>query len=114
MKEKSFSERQGIVKPRLDLQLDGIDDELKNALWNLTLNDFFKTFKTTNGDNFSVYGETEFSKMAKAIWEHFLNRPSDSLRSKNYTSFPNQIRINLESKLEVGSMKQLGIKFMTS
>jgi len=39
--------------------------------------------------------------MAKAIWEHFLNRPSDSLRSKNYTRFSesdkDQFRIEIRS-----------------
>jgi len=65
MKEKSFSERQGIVKPRLDLQLDGIDDELKNALWNLTLNDFFKHSKLQTAITFLFMVKQSFLKWQK-------------------------------------------------
>ncbi len=84
---KSFSERQGIKKQTLKLQLDSMDDDLRNGLWNLLLNQFFSEFKTTNGDHLMVYGETDFSKMGKIVWEHFLNRPIDELRVRQYSEF---------------------------
>ena len=73
-----FSERMGIVPARLDLQIDDIDEPLRNSLWNAVHAHFF-CFKS---DYKSVDDRLYF--IAKTIWRDFYKRPIDSMSLVQY------------------------------
>jgi len=69
-----FSERLGFKSVKDQLQIDSIDDELKNSLWSIYLEYFLK--KTPN-DNW----QPTLSQFAKHLWFGFFKLPIDTLQS---------------------------------
>ena len=59
-----FSERMGITQPKL-LQIDSMDADLRNSLWNI----FVDMFSKTNA----------FEVISEDIWKNFLKKPTDEL-----------------------------------
>jgi hypothetical protein len=79
-----FSERMGLVKPNLEIQLDYIDAKLKTRLWNLIYETFFKHIVVAS--RFSKLPETEFYEH---IWTNFFHNLIDEFPAsiefyKNY------------------------------
>lgn len=81
-----FSERQKITEARIEIQLDYIDEPLKNTLWNILLEDFFSPISTSTGDSFSPK-ESNFSKISKHIWKEFFKGAVDRLNQTSYYNF---------------------------
>ena len=70
----SFSERQGITPEGKQLQLEYIDDELRNGLWNVFLIDFIDTL-----DVHLDLRKSEFKKFAELLWHHHFKAPIDEI-----------------------------------
>jgi hypothetical protein len=62
----------GITKPRIEFQLEGMDSELRNCLWNMFYNHYFEPF--THYQNASL---------VKVLWNSHFKIPIDTIR---YTS----------------------------
>lgn len=75
-----FSERLGIISPKVNIQNDFIDDDLKNSLWNvidiLILNKLKK-------DRANYYYQTNFKVFYETIWFSFFKETIDSIPTFN-------------------------------
>lgn len=72
-----FSQRAGKRPIKTILQVESIDDDLKNRLWNVILESFFDKFS----DYTSSYrgGESERSRISRVIWKEFFKQPIDQI-----------------------------------
>jgi hypothetical protein len=72
-----FSERMGFREVKNVIQIDSIDEELLNGLWNAVMEFYYsKYFETHNGSNVNHYTLNELSKR---IWIDFFKEPIDEL-----------------------------------
>src|SRR5712692_256767 len=71
-----FSEREGLV-PRKALQIDFIDEELRNRLWTALHLVFWRTVD----DSYTSWPSTyrDIYSLIQAIWINFLKRPIDTM-----------------------------------
>ena len=76
----NFSDRYGYTSIRDTLQLESINKELQNLIWNLIL----KTFLNDN-----ILSESGRLQFLKHIWSVYLKRPSDEINV--YNQFPQVI-----------------------
>lgn len=67
-----FSERLGYKPVREQLQIDSVDDELRNALWSVYLEVFLLAIPN------SLY-EPVFTRFARGLWYDFFKKPIDTL-----------------------------------
>jgi len=67
-----FSDRMGITKPRIEFQLEGMDSELRNCLWNMFYNHYFEPFTHYQNAN-----------LVKVLWNSHFKIPIDTI---SYTS----------------------------
>ena len=75
-----FSQRIGKRPIKTILQVESIDEDLRNRLWNVILDDFFAKYSDP-----IIYGEEgEKAKICKLIWKEFFKEPIDQI-PKNYT-----------------------------
>jgi len=72
-----FSERIGKIQPKVAIQLDSMDDDLKNSLWNILLSYIIEPI----ADKFYLH-ETEFEPFIVSIWFSFLKEPKDQIPSR--------------------------------
>lgn len=76
-----FSERLGFKKPKMELQIDEVDDALKAGLWDALHVHFFSYIwqgKVTYND----YGYTSsFRSLSNRLWHSYFRKPIDSLPS---------------------------------
>lgn len=70
-----FSQRIGKKPIKSVLQLESIDDDLKNRLWNIFRCNFLDMFE----DVFILEQSTEKAQICELIWISFLNRPIDEI-----------------------------------
>ncbi|MGD6809214.1 MAG: AbiJ-NTD4 domain-containing protein [Candidatus Bathyarchaeia archaeon] len=73
-----FSERQGITKPKVEIQIESIDNDLRNCLWNAINHVYFEPY--------SFYGRqiTEsLCKFLKLLWHEFFKSQNDEI-TENY------------------------------
>jgi hypothetical protein len=78
-----FSDRLGITSSTKKIQIDYIDDDLMNGLWNaLKIN----VFEPLENMNFGTYGSSEFRTLCEALWHHFFKLPIDTIPHDNYDS----------------------------
>jgi hypothetical protein len=73
----SFSQRQGLKPVQKLLQLDSIDQELRNRLWNVLYNQLLVYAPKRHLHRFAVEGE-EAVDFANTIWCDFFKRRSDA------------------------------------
>jgi hypothetical protein len=71
-----FSQRIGKRPVKTVLQIESMDDDLKNRLWNSILEDFFDQISDHKDYSFS---ESDKIKVCKYIWKEFFKRPIDKL-----------------------------------
>jgi hypothetical protein len=74
---KWFSERKGLKKIRTEIQVDSIDDALRNQLWNL-LQVFY--WDTMNGD--WVGNNPHLNKLFRAMWHNYFKKPIDTMPTR--------------------------------
>lgn len=68
---RGFSERMGFVKPRLDLQINDIDERLRNRLWNFYRKVFIRNI-SGNDDVDIINEDIFFEEVMIYIWDMFL------------------------------------------
>ena len=76
-----FSERYGHVPVRSVLQIDSIDDGLRNRLWNLICSTFFFSAPHVRGvniDNLSIYHPVVHA-LFNNLWHNYFKKATDSI-----------------------------------
>jgi len=82
-----FSDRYGHTTPRNALQIDSMDDGLRNRLWNLLKLRVFDPYQSQGG---LLTTSTFFDRLAIDIWSSHIKNPLDSLqvlRTASYRQF---------------------------
>lgn len=69
-----FSERIGKNQPKVEIQLDFMDQELKNSLWNVVC-----MFITEPMERQQYFYESTFKSFVERIWFSFLKEPIDQI-----------------------------------
>jgi hypothetical protein len=67
-----FSERIGVKPPKTVLQLDSMDDDLRNGLWNTCYDVVFKEFLWE-------YFRTHDNEVIDKLWRHFFKGRVDEI-----------------------------------
>jgi len=81
-----FSQRIGKTPVRTALQIDTIDDALKNRLWSIILTDFIGHL-----DSYSRFGgDSELDQICKYLWTEFFSNRIDQIPSYNNGSIQAQ------------------------
>lgn len=83
---KKFSDRVGATTPKEVLQLNSIDRELRNFLWNAFLEEFLYKWSTSTGNNYTKH-ESAYSKICRLIWRDFYKNPMDEIPQSEYYSY---------------------------
>jgi hypothetical protein len=73
---KWFSERKGLKTVRTEIQIDSMDDALKNQLWNL-LNVFY--WDTMRGYGEWVTRQPYLNSLFRAMWHNYFKKPIDTM-----------------------------------
>lgn len=68
-----FSDRVGITEPKTILQVEDMDDDLRNGLWQACIEFYLRRFKMYDGD------DTQFKAYIRTIYVDFFKRPSDTI-----------------------------------
>lgn len=77
-----FSQRIGKVPAIKAIQIEGLDLELRNGLWNS-----LKIYFIDSIEKFNQYSrETEFDMFCKVLWLHFFKLPIDTIPNSHYDS----------------------------
>jgi len=66
-----FSERIGKKKPKCDLQVDSMDDNLRNSLWNILYQGVLVNMKP--------FSKSEWEMFVLGLWDQFLRRSVDEI-----------------------------------
>ncbi|MBT1700286.1 hypothetical protein KK083_25590 [Fulvivirgaceae bacterium PWU4] len=69
-----FSERIGKKQPRVNIQLDSMDDELRNGIWNVLTAYIIDPMKTRHELQYS-----EFRGLIEHLWFSFFKQPMDQI-----------------------------------
>lgn len=75
-----FSDRLGITTSVKEMQIDSIDDELMNGLWNAIK---IHVLDPLDRANFGTYGPDEFKLFCEALWHNFYKLPVDTVPYHN-------------------------------
>jgi len=75
-----FSDRLGITNPIKKLQIDSIDEDLLNGLWNAFQ---IKVVKPLENVGFGSYRPDYFQYFCKPLWHDFFKLPIDTLPDSN-------------------------------
>jgi hypothetical protein len=76
-----FSERIGKKEPRNAIQLDSMDDMLRNSLWNV-LNVYI--FERLLREDSNYLNSSRFNNLFHGIWFNFLKEPTDQIPSNKF------------------------------
>lgn len=68
-----FSERMGITEVRTALQVNGMNDDLRNSLWNTLDRYVWKR----EGFVYKTYGEPDIMSFSEVLWANYFKRPVD-------------------------------------
>lgn len=66
-----FSQRKGLKPIKTNIQLNSIDDDLRNGLWNVLYLFYWK------GTPYNMDGEMKF--LVQMLWHHYFKKPLDTL-----------------------------------
>jgi hypothetical protein len=73
-----FSEREGIIKPKVGLQIDSIDDALRNCLWNTIYLNYIEPYC------YVPYMDDILFSFLKLFWHSYLKKPADVVDKHDY------------------------------
>jgi hypothetical protein len=79
-----FSQRSGLKPVKQTLQLDYIDNDLKNKLWNALGEFFFNSFKNDDLVSYDVFGKKTIHQQLPLlirIWDLYFKKPVDTMSS---------------------------------
>jgi hypothetical protein len=74
MTGKKFSERIGLVPVKTDIQLDYIDEELQNSLWNVVLKYILQPLR---GENY--LSSSPYKNFIESLWFNHFKEPLDNI-----------------------------------
>jgi len=84
---KTFSERRGLKPISEIIQIDSMNDALRNSLWNvLSANFFLKYSKSLLYSSDRIYSGSDIDVFIKYIWENYFKHPLDNLPSESRAS----------------------------
>ena len=63
-----FSDRMGITEPRIEFQLEDMDSELRNCLWNMFYHHYFERF-----------AHEQNADLVKVLWHSYFKIPIDTI-----------------------------------
>lgn len=86
-----FSQRIGKTPIKTVLQVESIDEDLKNRLWSIVLEELFDKLQNYA----SSYEETQKGQVCKVIWKEFFNKAVDKV-----PSFSNSKNVYVEGFIE--------------
>jgi len=69
-----FSQRIGITPQKKEVQIENLDTELRNGLWNL-----LKMLFLDNLSTYSQYDLSDYKKFAQHVWHDFYKLPIDTI-----------------------------------
>ncbi|MEB2263610.1 hypothetical protein LAV77_02270 [Priestia megaterium] len=75
-----FSERMGIKPARSVIQLDSMDDDLKNSLWNVLYEHVFSELPMTFGEDGMIFS------FFRGMYRNYFKKPVDRIERYNSTS----------------------------
>lgn len=80
-KSMRFSERHGLKPMKTVVQLDSIDPELRNALWNALSIHYWETIRSDrHGRRYlSLIGNEDLRALCREVWLEFFKKPIDTL-----------------------------------
>ncbi|OUM06554.1 hypothetical protein BW686_15795 [Pseudomonas syringae] len=79
----SFSQRAGITPSVKAIQLEAIDIELRNSIWNILLIFYWNTYRSAEHERHSSFKHVEGSNLdslAMRIWSSFFKAPLDDMQ----------------------------------
>ncbi|WP_336865257.1 AbiJ-NTD4 domain-containing protein [Peribacillus frigoritolerans] len=82
----NFSERMGYSEVKSLIQIESIDDELKNGLWNAIWEYYYSLYFNTDNSIEANYGSLK--KLTKNIWLDYFKEPIDNLNFDSYKLVP--------------------------
>lgn len=77
----NFSQRIGITPLTKEIQLESIDDDLRNGLWNIYDTKILQKISDTHSYEFNIKPSEYFSN---TLWHHFFKRPIDEISDRYY------------------------------
>lgn len=78
-----FSQRIGLTPQKKEIQINSIDIELKNGLWNIIKTEYFDTL-----EKYTQYKTPHFLIFAKKLWHNFYKLPIDEIPDNHYSIEP--------------------------
>lgn len=71
-----FSDRKGITQPKSIIQINGIDESLRNKLWNIIIE---KLITPLESESLQGIKTTEFYTFFVSLWHHYFEQPIDTM-----------------------------------
>jgi hypothetical protein len=88
-----FSQRYGHVPVRLALQIDAIDDGLRNRLWNLVRTTFFSTVPAWHGASGDFLPGSANETFLQGIWHDYMKQTVEGI-GRSYFDAVNQVKLH--------------------
>ena len=82
-----FSQRLGITPIEKAIQIEAIDNDLRNSLWSLLTAFYWDTF---NKNKYNMAGRTDYisgsnlDRLFEALWLHYFKKPTDTIPTFYY------------------------------
>jgi len=76
---KSFSERQGLIKPREEVQIESMDSALRNGLWNCLTKHYWELGGSTHSNYILKPTQPRFYSFIEVIWSDLFKRTVDDI-----------------------------------
>jgi hypothetical protein len=74
-----FSERIGKRAPKDVIQVDSMDDDLRNGLWNVVLKHIVNPFQSFFEGNYALSFSENYTLFLSKLWADFLKQPVDEI-----------------------------------
>ena len=89
---KKFSEREGITKPKTEIQIESIDDDLRNCLWNALYEIYWEpsSGRTIHGTGY-IWDDKMLSFL-KLVWGSYFKKPNDCVETHNWDALYDRLR----------------------
>jgi hypothetical protein len=78
-----FSQRQGITPTSKPIQVDSVDDDLRNGLWN-GIKTYVIDAQSKSGRYGYADGDTQFDGLCSIVWHHYFKLTIDSIPDSHY------------------------------
>lgn len=74
-----FSQRMGIKPPKKEIQIDSMDNDLRNSLWNALIIFFWDEIKAYWNKPYTYEYKHIFERFIKKLWFNYFKKPLDTL-----------------------------------